>query len=307
MRLTTIRSNGFTLVELLVVIAIIGILVALLLPAVQSAREAGRRSQCSNNLKQCGLAILNYESSKRHLPPAGFKNSAPGRPQTGFPMGVSLHGLVLPYLEEESASDQLKRVQLFFLTDLEKLRISAFLCPSTEDQSISTDQGSYFLQHYHPVLGAMGPNLWTGDGIYPRERGDGSEYHYGYFAVTGATIFDNPKAVKDIVDGTSKTFVLGEMSWRGGTLLNALWPRATSGGTANTYSYCCRNMRYAIKAVSAEATNDQNNVSFGSEHPGGCHFLMADGSVQFVAENTELKILQAFSTRNEGEVHESAM
>jgi hypothetical protein len=81
-----------------------------------------------------------------------------------------------------------------------------------------------------------------------------------------------------------------------------MWPRATSGGSGNTYSYCCRNIRYAIEAIAADQTNDQNNVSFGSEHPGGCHFLIAGGSVHFITENMDLKILQAFATRDFEEV-----
>jgi len=300
MRPTNVR--GFTLVELLVVIAIIGILVALLLPAVQAAREAARRSQCSNNLKQCGLASLNYENAKRRLPPAGFKNTAPGVPQTGYPMGVSLHGLILPYLEEQVVGDELRKVTVFNYVTAETVRIPMYLCPTSESQSVSTDTGIYFLQHYQPVLGAMGPDLWTGTTSYPRVRGDGSDYHYGYFAVTGATIFDKPQGFKDIVDGSTKTFMLGEMSWRGGIPLNSLWVRSTSGGSANTYSYCCRNLRYGIEAVASDQTNDQNNVSFGSEHPGGCHFLMADGSVQFIGESVELKVLQAYATRDYNEV-----
>lgn len=228
MRPTIVR--GFTLVELLVVIAIIGILVALLLPAVQAAREAARRTQCSNNLKQCGVACLNYENAKRHLPPAGFKNLAPGIPHTGYPMGISLHGLILPYLEEEDVSNELRELELFELATAETMRMPMFLCPSTEIESVTTEFGTYFLQHYQPVLGAIGPDLWTESTSYPRVRGDGSDYHYGYFAVTGATIFDKPQGFKDIVDGSTKTFMLGEMSWRGGTPLNSLWARATSGG-----------------------------------------------------------------------------
>src|SRR5262245_3563702 len=104
---------GFTLVELLVVIAIIGILVALLLPAVQAAREAARRSQCNNNLKQIGVALHNYLSAKRKLPPGGWKNLGPSGK---FPSGVSVHGLILPYLEETANEDELKQIVVFNLT-----------------------------------------------------------------------------------------------------------------------------------------------------------------------------------------------
>jgi prepilin-type N-terminal cleavage/methylation domain-containing protein len=293
---------GFTLVELLVVIAIIGVLVALLLPAVQAAREAARRTQCGNNLRQCGLAILNYESSKSHLPPAGYKNAVPGTAHTGHPMGVSLHGLILPYVEQQSVGDELKEVQLYQFVPSESVRIPMFLCPSAEKESVTWDPDTFYLQHYHPVLGAMGPNLWTGNGIYPRVRGEGTDFHYGYYAVTGATIFDQPQGFKDIVDGSTNTFVLGEMSWEGAVPLDSLWARSTSGGSGSTFSYCCRNLRYGIEALRADRTNEKNNASFGSPHPGVCHFLMADGSLQLFSRETDLKILQAHATRDDGEV-----
>src|SRR5690554_5890786 len=94
------RSNGFTLVELLVVIAIIGVLVALLLPAIQAAREAARRSQCSNNLKQLGLGVLNYEQAQSHLPPSAVVDlSATSTPNNG---SWGVHGRILGYLEQGS-------------------------------------------------------------------------------------------------------------------------------------------------------------------------------------------------------------
>ena len=93
------RRRGFTLVELLVVIAIIGVLVGMLLPAVQSAREAARRMSCQNNLRQFGLAMLNYESGRRHFPPTGTRTSGTA--------GWSLHARILPYAEEQTIASQL--------------------------------------------------------------------------------------------------------------------------------------------------------------------------------------------------------
>ena len=132
----TADQRGFTLVELLVVIAIIGILVALLLPAIQSAREAGRRTQCKNNLKNIGLAILNFQSTHKVFPTGGSKHLTTTPPyglaqnvEDGKPLGVSRLGLgwafqILPYIEETSA------YQIRTLEDMQKIVITLYVCPS---------------------------------------------------------------------------------------------------------------------------------------------------------------------------------
>ena len=219
-------EHGFTLVELLVVIAIIGILVALLLPAVQAAREAARRSGCTNNLHQIGLAILNFESARKELPPAGYKIPATG--PGDYPVGVSLHGMILSYFEEVGLEDELKRIQISGLTVSETRLVPMYSCPSKPQLRIapytfgSGATDNYYVQHYHPVLGPTGPNLWNG-GTYPQVVGDGGEYHYGGFSELGILIFDKPQKLKNIVDGTSSMFLLGEMSWDQGFDI-ALWP-----------------------------------------------------------------------------------
>lgn len=285
-------SGGFTLVELLVVIAIIGILVALLLPAVQSAREAARRSQCVNNLKQVGLATLNYEQANRLLPPAGWKNVG-----GSYPSGVSVHGLILPYLEEGARETELKQTVIHNLTAAERKQVNVYLCPSGFAISLdypgdsSNPAGVYFVQHYNPVLGAKGINLWGGP-AYPLTGGTG----YGQYATSGALILDKPLKMSKVTDGTSKTFLFGEMSWDMG--LYAFWPRSTSGGADANLSYCCRNLASPLNSNRRAADDSNlNDISFGSMHAGGGHFLLLDGSVQFFDELTELRILQAFATR----------
>ena len=294
-RSTLLHSSGFTLVELLVVIAIIGVLVALLLPAVQAAREAARRTHCVNNLKQIGLAILNYEHAKRYLPPAGWKNALGGATK-GYPEGTSLHGLILPFLEETNVEAGLQQETVYLDTVAESRRIETYLCPSC----LKVSSGSPTLlynQHYNPVLGAKGTNLWGGPNYILT-----GNLTYGGYANTGALIFHRPLKISKITDGTSKTFAVGEMSWEHGRL-NTRWVRSTSGGSDNDASYCCRNQVYGLNSVQmANDLSNMNDFSFGSAHPGGGHFLLVDGSVHFFPETVEVRTLQAFATRAGGEI-----
>ena len=310
--------HGFTIVELLVVIAIIGILTALLLPAVQAAREAARRLQCSNNLKQIGLGIHNYENALGHFPPAGYYlNRSP------FPDGYSFHAIILEYLEEQATHDVAESITIFELVLPESFHIPVYLCPSGFNDRAGPvtgvptfPEGEFiFFQHYNPVYGARGPNLW-GDPLPdpypvathpsfspppPLPPGPG-------LATTGMITQNEAQKISSCTDGLSKTFVVGELS--GDNLRDAAqdgvppyWPRATTSGAPPLLSYCCRNLSYAINAFHGDwNSNQSNDSSFSSMHPGGTHFLMGDGSVHFFSENAELGLLQGLATRAGSEV-----
>ena len=305
---------AFTLVELLVVIAIIGILVALLLPAVQMAREAARRMQCSNNLKQIGLAIHMYHDTYRCLPPAGYENVTgivPGRP---YAVGVSMGGLILDFIEQGNLSAELQKEVMFFPTITETKKVTTYICPSSPKSSIIDNGNIYFFTHYQPVLGPTGPN--PNGGVFRSAPGNGIGCSHGEFSEEGALLiarYNRPRVdiirLADILDGTTNTFLIGELSWTKRRAVDgSSWARATSSASASTYSYGGgRNLRYPINRMGLddlEASCESNNRSFGSHHPGGCMFLFADGGARFVAETVEFKVLQASATRAGGEVEQ---
>lgn len=225
MRCHRTKSSGFTLVELLVVIAIIGILVALLLPAIQAAREAARRTQCTNNMKQIGLAMLNYESSKKHLPLAYTPNftgqigygSCPGTNKPGNPSnGLKAHFVltfILPYMEQQPLYDRIDLNQHWDSSTLSttkntknvevvKIDLPDLLCPSTERRP-----GTYTTDYYTMVdiLDSPYCSLIEGTGLAKSKR--------SVDRLLGM-LQDIPTKIKTVTDGLSKTFMFFESAGR---------------------------------------------------------------------------------------------
>lgn len=309
------RARGFTLIELLVVIAIIAILIALLLPAVQNAREAARRSQCKNNLKQIGLALHNYESSTKVFPPG----------QLGFPMVFSAHAQLLAFTDQDS----LRKLINYNLPPLSfgnpawtynennaaKVRIPLFLCPSDAGQVPGQIFGSI---NYPACMGSGTVN----NGSHATTDADGVIY------ARSSTRF------ADIRDGTSSTVAFSESLLGDGT--NAAPPSAQerqrrsvqlSLGTPTTLAACAAgttwsgirgskwinghladtiyNHFYPPNADTPDCNNGYHNFALTaarSSHLGGVHVLMCDGSVKFVSNSIELAIWRGISTRRKGEV-----
>ncbi len=302
---STIRhpQYGFTLVELLVVITIIGILIALLLPAVQAAREAARRLQCANNLKQVGLALHNYHVAHSVFPISiGYDNPSDGAPG---PQGRSGKGWIvstLPYLEQQALFDRF-RDELCFeghansegmwrsgCRELMKVQVSFLHCPSDSSvRELSTEQFQWTgipvaLTSYKGVIGdtRMGGSSspWTGSpDCHTTSRCPGIFWRHNYVYTV---------SIDDIRDGTSNTLAVGEDV-----------PEANHHSVAfyanGDYASCHAPLNYF---PDPPAPNHWPTVmSFRSRHPGGAQFCLADGSVRFLSESISLELYQGLSTK----------
>lgn len=284
--------RGFTLVELLVVIAIIGVLIALLLPAVQQAREAARRMQCSNNLKQTALAMHNYHDIYGQFPLPGMKANHLGWTAS-----------ILAQMEQSVIADDLDYSEGEH-TDVGRrkfgpVRIDAYLCPSAPASEIYSPrederyQGndSYAI-HYFGMLGPMGVNAQTGTNYVCKDTSStfGGECTEGIFWQWGSKM-------RDVTDGLSNTYLLGENSWRE-MPYRRYWLRAKFEDGRGTLYLISKNVQSPINSGVADKWN---SVAFGSMHPGGAMFSRGDGSVAFVAETMDFDAYLAGTSKAGGE------
>lgn len=302
-RAKTKRPAGFTLVELLVVVAIVGILLALLLPVIQSSREAARRSVCFNNLKQFGLALHSYHAANRSFPVGVYYDLYGGR-RNFEDARFSFQARLLPYLEEHALYDSLNFGQSWETnvhSPLREQQVDFLHCPSstiTYSDVYYRNRRSYpgrreFVMHYYGVAGPISQHPETGRALYPVEARDRQR---GGFATSGLFLRNRPVKVFHVLDGTSHTLMMGEISWQVGVYeswlggLGRLWWR----------SMAMKNLVHPINSYAYDppVQDDANDVSFGSYHPGGTQFLLVDGSVRFVSEQIELVVLKAAASRN---------
>jgi len=300
-------DRGFTLIELLVVIAIIGVLIALLLPAVQSAREAARRSQCTNNLKQMGIALTSYHGSHNALPPgyvsavSSVTNGGGGVEQGA---GWAWAAMILPQMEGQPIYDATNfrlSVGLPANTTAISMRLNTYLCPSDSPPNLA------------PVRDKTNANTLTqlGAGNYVGMYGTG-EIAANPDNGNGCFFRNSSISIVRIKDGTSQTIWVGERShnlsfvtWTGA--FPGGWVFNTPGGEGGTNTYNAPGGEPSASMVlgpvglvdgNRTPNNKQAHVSdYWSRHPGGVHFVFGDGSVHFLKDSINAPVFRALATR----------
>jgi prepilin-type N-terminal cleavage/methylation domain-containing protein len=318
------KTVGFTLVELLVVIAIIGILVALLLPAVQAAREAARRAKCVNNIRQIGIAVQNYHDARKYypqyhaaIPPAGMSASDYGA-NTGYKWAGPLWTItIMPYMEEQALYDSFDKTTT--MTNLANLKwiqttVAGYVCPSNETAGnpIFTDRldgvganPKVGLGLYYAV--SMGPTQMDSCEFCPDNHGvTGTKSDPKNYCCQGNNLGTSPqdnstgflgrsngiRKFKQITDGLSKTFLAGETMPEQCAYQAAFAPNFSLSGTEiplNTFKICLGTGCY------------HQGCGFKSAHPGGAHFVMVDASAQFIQESIDYEVYNGLATRAGGE------
>ena len=282
--------SGFTLVELLVVIAIIGILVSLLLPAVQAAREAARGSQCANNVKQIQLALLNYETAFQTFPPG----------TDGSQWGWSWSALILPYLEEEAAHNQCdfdygyggpenqQAIKTFFPT---------YHCPSAPENRLISCCAS---------IRGDEDAAETNYGGVSTTRTD--QQIFGYLCCgldydgNGMLYFRAEVELREVRDGTSKTLMVTEVDHDQDDVFKTDYPSYCGFGKCWIGRYWASE-NLVTSAWGINSGTDVHDAGIESHHPGGAYFSFVDGHVARLSEAVDQLVLESLVTRDGGEVY----
>lgn len=334
--------KAFTLIELLVVIAIIAILIALLLPAVQQAREAARKTQCKNNLKQWGLACHNYHDTHGQLPISGINN-------WGTTSKGSALAQLLPFIEQGAlflAIDFSNKIPYThpnldwwnvpnstlgmnangFTQKWISAKINMMHCPSTQDPKYESWDWDMTTSSYAPSMGAQRMDSHTGCPQYspgsPEQRGNQSGYFgdgpAGHGNSAEGSQISGPfgrlgfaASFAQIPDGLSNTILMGEVlstlactdhGHYGAFTMNNQWFATTAPINFKT---CDQGHGYNWNNLSVRGICNQTNSwptarGFKSDHSGGAHFLMGDGSVKFTSDNVDYGTYQAMGSRRDG-------
>lgn len=306
---TASKNRAFTLVELLVVIAIVGILIALLLPAVQSAREAARRTTCQNNLRQIGIAILAHHSSQGRFPTGGWGYVWTGDPDRGSgrhqPGGWAFQ--ILPYLEQTSLQDlgrgEVPRAKRELAAQVATTPVASLNCPTRRPLALYPYGGSHEVRNAEPadqvfktdyaanagdlVVGGLGPETTdeVDSGIY--DWGNASD-------ATGVFYPRSEVRIPKITDGTTHTYLVGEKR----CLLDGYdWgddQHAFLGHGNDTARYT------SLDLPPARDGEERGHKQFGSAHIAGFYVAFADGGVRLIAYDIDPELHRRFGNRADG-------
>ena len=286
-------TRGFTLIELLVVIAIIAVLIALLLPAVQQAREAARRSQCKNNLKQIGLALHNYHDNANGFPQGWIGVNGSGQPFVDGGNSWGWASRILPQMDQSPLFNTLNFSLPMTHASQAAARITpipAYRCPSdvgdpvwTIEDSSGTALAQLASANYVGSFGISDVDNCVGQPAPFRCAGEGLLFHNSFVRMA------------DITDGSSNTFMVGEHKSDLALDWHSTWLGVVPGGDD------------AFVRILGTADHTPNHPlnhidDFSSHHIGGAHFVMGDGSVRFVSTNIDLGVFGGLATRAGGEV-----
>ena len=313
---TKSRRRGFTLIELLVVVAVIAIIIALLLPVVQQAREAARRTQCMNNLKQMGIAISNFHTAHNRFPPAAMTFGFPDKSE--YTPGMLWSGHILPQMEQSN----LYRMIGTDVDDAEVLEniynacrtsISTYRCPSTNvDVQFAKARWTRFSGRIPMTYLACGSGTWDVE--------SGPDQRVGDPMSDGIMFRDSQIGAEDVTDGLSNTILVGDAihadHW--GRDHDKLWqvvdhwyiwsPEQHEGWFGDHYR---RDGSEAMGTTGAPPNAmvepgkwniNQKELSFSSRHPGGLQAVFGDGHVQFISQSIDRGVWSSMGTRADGDV-----
>ena len=299
------RAGAFTLIELLVVIAIIAILIGLLVPAVQKVRESASRLQCSNNLKQLGLALQNFEGVNRTFPPAFTEKGPYGTSVWKFTHGFAPH--LLPYLEQQPLSDLYRWQFPLYAPENQPVmlhHLAVFQCPSTPEQDRFMTFGPFQAFGTKGACGDYTLTLKVDDVLAQFGWVDKAADYRGVLTPDPV----RARLIPDVADGASNTIVLAEDAgrprlWQNGK--SGSNPQALEGGPWNHFKGPIilqgktGDGTLSPGQCALNCTNDREVYAF---HPGGANAVFADGSVHFLKAGMNIRVMAALITRAGGEV-----
>lgn len=332
------HRRGFTLIELLVVIAIIGVLIALLLPAVQQAREAARRTQCRNNLKQIGLAMHNYHDNFDCFPPgymgtttncAMIRNGVAPNVAQGWGWGT----FILPYLDQAPIYNAMNVSVHQVVCDVPlpptdnlaignplsgRYVVPVFNCPTATDPDVyfavnGPTTNMHAKSNYVAVCGVDFTGTVSPTTYAAMSTVDKAAYAAGYRGAFGDGSKYPCTKIRDESDGTSQTFMIGEAYRKDNDANYTTWTTGVGGerrpgrwfGMAADDQTAC--LVRQLKTVGSFAINGGSFNAFASQHTGGAFFLISDGSVRFISENGDQTTISRLGTINDSQVVDTGL